>query len=186
MIHIKSVHIVNFRSIENETINFWSNKTVLVWKNWSWKTVILKALEKLLNSKKIKEKDFNNSKKTLSIEAVITYEWKDLNLYLESNFDWKEVKTKRSENKTISELLEKINVIYIPSDRNINKESSEDWYLKLIDIILKNKEEKIKEGRYSKEKIKELNDKSWEKKTTLLVSLLKLYLYSVSDRQNKN
>jgi len=53
-------------------------------------------------------------------------------------------------------------------------------------LILKNKEEKLKEGRYTKEKLKELNDKSGEKKTTLLVSLLKLYLYSVSDRQNKN
>jgi len=33
----------------------------------------LKALEKLLNSKKIKEKDFKNPKKKLSLEAIITY-----------------------------------------------------------------------------------------------------------------
>ncbi|NVP17817.1 AAA family ATPase [Candidatus Gracilibacteria bacterium] len=186
MIHIKSVHIVNFRSIENETISFGSNKTVLVGKNGSGKTVILKAIEKLLNSKKIKEKDFKNPKRKLSLEAIITYEGKDISIYLEAYFDGKETKIERNDNEDTIKLLEKINIIYIPSDRKINKENNEDGYLKLIDLILKNKEEKIKEGRFSKEKIKELNDKSGEKKTTLLVSLLKLYLYSVSDRQNKN
>ncbi len=184
MIQIKSIHIVNFRSIENETISFWENKTVFVWKNSSWKTVILKAIEKLINSKKIKEKDFKNTKKNLSLEAIISYEWKDISVKLESYFDWKEIINNRFENEKTKELLEKMNVIYIPSDRKINKDNKEDGYLKLIDLILKNKEKKLKEERYSKDKLKELNDKSWEKKTTLLISLLKLYLYSISDRKS--
>gem|GEM_PF-7094854 len=41
-----------------------------------------------------------------------------------------------------------MSVIYIPSDRKINKDNKEDGYLKLIDLILKNKEKKLKEERY--------------------------------------
>lgn len=184
MFHFKSILIQNFRSISNQNISFWENKTVFVGKNGSWKTVILKAIEKLINSKKIKEKDFKDKNKKIIIEAIISYEWKEISVKTEAFFEWKEIKILRNENKNINELFKKINIIYIPSDRKINKENKEDWYLKLIDLILKNKEEKLKEGRYWKEKLKELNDKSWEKKTTLLISLLKLYLYSTSDRKS--
>lgn len=184
MIQIKNIHIINFRSIDNEIVHFWKNKTVFVWKNGSWKTVILKSIEKLFNSKKIKEKDFKNIKKPLILEAIINYEGKDISIKLESFYNGKEIITNRDENEKSKELFKKINIIYIPSDRKINKDNKEDWYIKLIDLILKNKEEKLKEERYSKDKLKEINDKSWEKKTTLLISLLKLYLYSISDRKN--
>jgi predicted ATP-dependent endonuclease of OLD family len=56
--------------------------------------------------------------------------------------------------------------------------------MKLIDLILKNKEEKVKKDRYKKEKVKELNEKSGKRKTNLLISLLKLYLYSMEDRKS--
>jgi len=184
MFHFKSILIQNFRSISNQNISFWKNKTVFVGKNGSWKTVILKAIEKLINSKKIKEKDFKDKNKKIIIEAIISHEWIEIRVKIEAFFEWKEIKIIKNEDEKIKELLKKINIIYIPSDRKINKDNKEDWYLKLIDLILKNKEEKLKEGRYWKEKLKELNDKDWEKKTTLLISLLKLYLYSISDRKS--
>ena len=57
---LKQIHIQNFRNIEYQTIYLWERKTVFVGKNWSWKTIILKAIEKLINSKKIKIKDFKD------------------------------------------------------------------------------------------------------------------------------
>ena len=48
---LKQIHIQNFRNIEYQTIYLWERKSVFVGKNWSWKTIILKAIEKLINSK---------------------------------------------------------------------------------------------------------------------------------------
>lgn len=187
MFQIKKIHIINFRSVANQTIHFWKNKTVFVWKNNSWKTVILKAIEKLLNSKKIKEKDFKDKNKSVEIEAIIEENWKEHSIKIISSIEKKEVITKKiNYDKKIEEILEKINVIYIPWDRKINQENKENWYLKLIDLILKNKEEKIKNNRYKKERVEELNDKSWKRKTNLLISLLKLYLYSMDDRKSED
>lgn len=189
MFHIKNIHIQNFRSIEYQNIDFWKNKTVLVWKNNSWKTVILKAIEKLLNSKKIKKKDFLYKEKELIIEVTIVNKWKETSIKIKSNYDQKkdEVITKKiNYNEETKAILKKINVIYIPSDRKINKEKKENWYLKLIDLILKNKEINQKKSLYTRLEVKKLNKKSGRKKTTLLMTLLKLYLYSINEKYNND
>lgn len=188
MFQIKQIYIKNFRSIEEDTIIFWANKNVIVWKNWSWKTNILKALEKLLHSKKIKEKDFKKSNKEIILKAIISYKNTDFKINLESKLiDWKII-TKLSKNtEKENQLIKKINVIYIPSDRKISNKNKENWYVKLIDLILKNKEEdkKLKISNLKKN-IKKIDWKSWKKKTTLLISLLRLYIYSINETNNSD
>ena len=75
MYYLKQIHIQNFRNIEYQTIQFWKNKTVFVWKNGSWKTVILKAIDKLLNAKKIKEKDFRRKEKKNYFRSNSFLQW---------------------------------------------------------------------------------------------------------------
>lgn len=186
MFHIKQIHIQNFRNIEYQTIKFSKNKTVFVWKNWSWKTIILKAIEKLINSKKIKEKDFKDKNKVLILEAIVFFNNEEIKIKIESEFDWKKVISEDNFSKERQKFfLEKTNVIYIPSDRRINKEKTEDWYLKLIDLILRIKELKNKEiievAQKAKIKLANLKSKDWATKTTILISLLKLYLYSTKN-----
>lgn len=187
MYHIKNIHIQNFRSIEYENIKFWKTKTVFVWKNDSWKTVILKALEKLLNSKKIKEKDFKDKKKKLVLSVKIENEWKIIFVELEAKIEHKHIKIKTNlEEKEIKNFLKKVNIIYIPSDRKINKDNKENGYLKLIDLILNSKEESDDKSIFNraKDKLDLVNSKPARKKTTLLISLLKLYMYSLRNTKN--
>lgn len=186
---IKNIKIQNFRNIEKEIIDLWPNKTVFVWKNGSWKTIILKAIEKLFNSKKIKEKDFKNIKLPLILESEIIYNGKTIFLKIESIFDWKKVKiNKEKKKKDLSEIEKKLNVVYIPWDRKINKNNKENGYVKLVDLILKNKES-IDLKNIKKIELTKINDNyllDWENKTTLLITLLRLYIYSLINTNNDN
>lgn len=75
---IETLTIKNFRSIKGSlTVSFSDTKTVLVGKNNSGKTNILKALEILLGERwpyyiDIKEKDFFNKRERIEIKAVIS------------------------------------------------------------------------------------------------------------------
>ncbi len=182
MYHIEHILIQNFRAVEYEKIPFGKNKTVFVGKNNSGKTSCLKAIEKLLNSKKIKKRDFHNPKKTLILNAKIKSQDDHFHLKLEAYYDTNGniiVKNNFSEAKQ-KIFLEKLNLIYIPSDRRINSENKENGYIKLIDLILKVKEEWLKEiTKQAHKKLFSMDNKTGRKKTTLLVSLLKLYMYSI-------
>jgi len=115
MYYLKQIHIQNFRNIEYQTIQFWKNKTVFVWKNGSWKTVILKAIDKLLNAKKIKEKDFRRKEKKIILEAIVSYNEQDLKIKIESYFEDNEIINKTNfDGELQKDFLEKTNVIYIP------------------------------------------------------------------------
>lgn len=186
MYYIKNIFIQNFRGISYEKIVLWSNKTVFVWKNWSWKTTCLKAIEKLLNSKKIKEKDFKDKTNKLILEARIGFNDEDIHLKIEATYkDGKVEVISNLEEKKQKYILKKINLIYIPADRKINQENKEDWYLKLIDLILKTKEEKLdKIVKTAYKKLGTFNDETGRKKTTLLLSLLRLYMYSIANTKN--
>lgn len=185
MFQIKNIKIKNFRNIVDETINIWVNKTVFVWKNGSWKTIVLKAIEKLFNSKEIKEKDFKNIEEVLILESIFNYEWKDYIIRTEAFYDGKKVITRNLElEKDIKKILEKLNIIYIPSDRKINKNKKENWYMKLIDLILENKEKSKVILKKKKAKLESLDLQSGKRKTTLLISLLELYLYSINNTNN--
>lgn len=188
MFQIKKLHIQNFRGIEYETINFWKNKTVFVWKNGSWKTTILKALEKLFNSKKIKRKDFKKPKKKLILEVNVWYKKENIHLIIEAHISvkWEIIIKKVNQNQQIKSLIKKIQLVYIPSDRKINKENKENWYIKLIDLILKNKEANRNIKLKLWEKINLLNANTWRKKTNLLITLLRLYLYSINETNNND
>lgn len=185
MFHIKSINIKNFRSIKNASINFWKNKTVFVWKNGSWKTNILKALEKLINSKKIKEKDFKIKNKPLILEACLCYNKKEINLRIEAIFHKTKLTTNTHKHSIQTKnILKKIDLIYIPSDRKINKDNKENWYIKLIDLILKNKAANQEIIKNAEKNLNTIQTKSGRKKTTLLISLLRLYLYSINKNNN--
>ena len=90
---LKQIHIQNFRNIEYQTIYLWERKSVFVGKNWSWKTIILKAIEKLINSKRIKRKDFKDLEKKLILEATVIYNWEEIKIKIEAKFDSDEITT---------------------------------------------------------------------------------------------
>ena len=193
MYYLKQIHIQNFRNIEYQTIQFWKNKTVFVWKNGSWKTVILKAIDKLLNAKKIKEKDFRRKEKKIILEAIVSHNEQDLKIKIESYFEDNEIINKTNfDGELQKDFLEKTNVIYIPSDREINKDDSKNGYIKLIDLIIRNKElknENIKDNEIIKNARKKLSSwraRKWATKTTILISLLKLYLYSIQNLETNS
>ena len=193
MYYLKQIHIQNFRNIEYQTIQFWKNKTVFVWKNGSWKTVILQAIDKLLNAKKIKEKDFRRKEKKIILEAIVSYNEQDLKIKIESYFEDNEIINKTNfDGELQKDFLEKTNVIYIPSDREINKDDSKNGYIKLIDLIIRNKElknENIKDNEIIKNARKKLSSwraRKWATKTTILISLLKLYLYSIQNLETNS
>ncbi|MDD2870889.1 MAG: AAA family ATPase [Candidatus Gracilibacteria bacterium] len=185
MFQIKNIKIQNFRTIVDETIVIGVNKTVFVGKNGSGKTVVLKAIEKLFNSKDIKEKDFKNSEEVLILESVVNHDGKDFIVRTEAYFDGKEVITRNIiPDKETKKIFEKLNIIYIPSDRKINKDKKENGYMKLIDLILENKEQSKVILKKKKEKLEALDLESGKRKTTLLISLLELYLYSINNTNN--
>lgn len=142
MYHIEHIFIQNFRAIAQDTIVFSKNKTVFVGKNNSGKTSCLKALEKLLNSKKIKKKDFHNTKEKLILDATISTGEQTFHLRLEAIYNSGKITVNNNyEQERQKAFLKKLNLIYIPSDRKINSENKENGYIKLIDLILKTKEE---------------------------------------------
>ena len=180
---LKQIHIQNFRNIEYQTIYLWERKSVFVGKNWSWKTIILKAIEKLINSKRIKRKDFKDLEKKLILEAIVIYKQEEIKIRIEAKFDSDEITTVDNfSDEKQKEFLKKVNLIFIPADRKINKENKEDWYIKLIDLILKTKE--LKNDKLvlkAREKLSNLKSRDWATKTTILISLLRLYLFSIQN-----
>ena len=180
---LKQIHIQNFRNIEYQTIYLWERKSVFVGKNWSWKTIILKAIEKLINSKRIKRKDFKDLEKKLILEAIVIYKQEEIKIRIEAKFDSDEITTVDNfSDEKQKEFLKKVNLIFIPADRKINKENKEDWYIKLIDLILKTKELKNdKLVSKAREKLSNLKSRDWATKTTILISLLRLYLFSIQN-----
>ncbi|MBF0913973.1 AAA family ATPase, partial [Candidatus Gracilibacteria bacterium] len=138
---LKQIHIQNFRNIEYQTIYLGERKSVFVGKNGSGKTIILKAIEKLINSKRIKRKDFKDLEKKLILEATVIYNGEEIKIKIEAKFDSDEITTVDNfSDEKQKEFLKKVNLIFIPADRKINKENKEDGYIKLIDLILKTKE----------------------------------------------
>ncbi len=95
-------------------------------------------MKNCLTQKKSKKKILREKNKRLILESTIIYNNQEITLKIESTFDWKEVKTKKiNYDKDLKKFIKKVNLVYIPSDRKINKDNKENWYMKLIDLILK-------------------------------------------------
>lgn len=185
MFHLKEIKIKNFKSIWSQIIHFWINKTVFVGKNGTWKTNILHAVEKIFNpyNHNIKIWDFWDPKKKIkiSVKMSIQNEEKiiDLQAYIKK---WKVIQV-YSQN---SSLLKNIDLIYISSDRKINTHDPENGYYKLINLILENKKQNIKKWLKSDfQNIQSIHQSSSNQKTTLFITLLKLYLYSLNDKNTE-
>ncbi|RKW21367.1 ATP-binding cassette domain-containing protein, partial [Candidatus Gracilibacteria bacterium] len=180
---LKQIHIQNFRNIEYQTIYLGERKSVFVGKNGSGKTIILKAIEKLINSKRIKRKDFKDLEKKLILEATVIYNGEEIKIKIEAKFESDEITTVDNfSDEKQKEFLKKVNLIFIPADRKINKENKEDGYIKLIDLILKTKELKNdKLVSKAREKLSNLKSRDGATKTTILISLLRLYLFSIKN-----
>lgn len=185
MYSLKNIEVINFRNIEHQIISFWKNKTVFVGKNGSGKTILLKTIEKLLNSKKIKPRDFKDPKKNLSLKVRVHSDKTDFEVFLEAKLQNKKVELSTNfEEKEVNTFLQKLNLIYIPSDRKINN-IKENGYTKLIDLILNTKESKKLTLAYkAKQKLKTLKWKPGRLRTTILVSLLRLYMDTLSFTKN--
>lgn len=151
MYKLHKIKITNYKSIKYAEIFFSNNKTVFVWKNNSWKSNILKAVNLLFSwyHKNIDKNSFNDLSKEIIIEATIQKDLKEyLNLKITAYIKNKELIINYEKNyndeerKKIQDFFDNVDFIYIPSNRSFwNKNSA--WYKKMIDLILKNKAESI-------------------------------------------
>lgn len=82
---LQSCKIINFRSINNLSLNFDDKINNIVWKNWAWKTNVLQAISYLFG-----ENTFN-----LKNENIVSF-WEN-NLFIEWIFiDWSWIEQKLS------------------------------------------------------------------------------------------
>lgn len=187
MYHIQKLTVKNYKSLKNNIIDFWPNKTVFVGKNDVGKSNILKAIRVVFWYKLIKNTDFNNP-------------WEKIEIILELNLNNNVyeiiVQARLENNKVLSEIIipkeikqdyKKIELIYIPSDRKYQRYDSKSWFYKLINLILKNKENSNLEKKYFDKihSLWQIDKLSASKNTTLLITLLELYLHTIKYAKNE-
>lgn len=188
MFHFQNIHIKNFKSILDEKITFWKNKTVFVGKNNSGKSNILKAIEKVTNFDRasFKQSDFLDITKSIFIEAEIEYKWDLYSIDITAKYNIKTWKIKLLHNYTNTEFEKLIKTIYIRSDRKIERKNLDNGFNKIINLILENKKFFYKNNKNKDFKsIKTLRKENSDGKTSLFITLLKLYLYSIKSIQNQ-
>lgn len=142
---LKQITIKNYRSIENWTLTFSDNKTVLVWKNNAWKTNFLSVLEIFFSGKyptywNFSESDFFNIEKDIVLN--VEFEWID-KIWLIVSWNWIKCDTKWDwtyrKNKDLARIC---SFVYIPSNRSIDQHLRNNtyWrYWKLLQKILEYK-----------------------------------------------
>lgn len=187
MYYIQKISVKNYKSLKDNSIDFWPNKTVFVGKNDVWKSNILKAMRVAFWEKKIKVTDFNNSKEKIEICVELNINEKIYEIFVQAKIEKNEVNYEVIVPKQIKKIYKKIDLIYIPADRQYQKDDPNSWYYKLINLILKNKENSNLEKKYF-DKINwlwQLDKLSASKNTTLLISLLELYLHTIKDVKNE-
>lgn len=178
ILHIK---VQNYKSLENTQMEFWPNKNVFVWKNDSGKTNILKAIRVIFQDKKIKKNDFFDTMKKIYISLTLEI-WSEIFvLETHARINKSEIELEYIIPKKIEEFYKQIQIVYIPSDRKHKDKDPKSWYHRLINLILENKENTQLKNIYI-HKILELwqiGKLSASKNTTLLISLLELYLHTI-------
>lgn len=187
MYQIQTIYIKNYKSIQEEILDFWANKSVLVWKNDTWKTNFLKAIRCWLNHKKIKKSDFLDKKNRIEIKIIFRHKEQHYEILLKSKIINDSVKTDIVVPPEIEEYYNKTQIVYIPSDRKYKKKDKKSGYHTLINLILENKTHSNLEKIYL-DKINGLWNiakLSASKNTTLLISLLELYLHTIKHAKNE-
>lgn len=187
MFHFKHIHIKNFKSIKEQEIDFWVNKTVFVGKNSAWKSNILKAIEKVFafENTSFKESDFMDTTSPIIIRAKLQDGHSEYTLELQAIYNSKTKKIKIFLPELPKVIKEKIKTIYIRSDRKIDKNNTNNGFNRLISLILLNKEFFYQNKKKADFKsLKSLRQTSSEGKTNLFITLLKLYLYSIENTSN--
>lgn len=187
MFYFKSIHIQNFKSISDEYIDFWVNKSVFVGKNGSGKSNILKAIEKVFHfeNPQLKKTDFLNINNKIIISANLEYQTKTYAIILQAKYNKINQKITITRNHIPDEIKNHIKVIYIRSDRKIEKNNMYNWFHQLINLILENKEYyQTNKENIDFQNIKKLWESQSDEKTWLFITLLKLYLYSIKNTSN--
>lgn len=187
MYYIQKISVKNYKSLKDNTINFWPNKTVFVGKNDVGKTNILKAMRVVFWEKKIKLSDFNNSREKIEICIELNINSKIYEIFVQAKIKWDKIFSEIIIPKQVRSIYKQIELIYISSDRKYDRGDTNSWYYKLINLILKNKENSNLEKHYF-DKLNwlwQLDKLSASKNTTLLISLLELYLHTIKDVKNE-
>ncbi len=175
MISLGKISVSNFRSIEKQSVSFGENKTVFVGKNGSGKTNILYALAKVFEYKhnQISKKDFRDSSLPITITLEIRNGDNIDEIHLVAHLKNKVIKTKLLDPK---HLLKWSSFVYIPADRYVDKKQKQNWYNKLMKIILDNKMLAAETGVKKKE-LRKIT--GWDE-STLVIRMLQLYLASIA------
>lgn len=184
ILHIKAK---NYKSLKNLSLDLSENKNVFVGKNDSWKTNILKAIRVVFDDKKIKSTDFYNTQKKLSIEITFSVNNKKYILKTDARIQNNEVIVTREIPQEIQKYYDETQIIYIPADRKYKNKDPKSWYHKLINLILDNKETTQVKNIYIHKILElwQLGKLSASKNTTLLISLLELYLRTIKHAKNE-
>ena len=148
MYYIQKISIKNYKSLKNNIIDFWQNKTVFVGKNDVGKTNILKAIRVAFWEKKIKNTDFHDTSEKIEIIIELNVNQKLYNIQVQAKMKWEELFSEIIIAKEIQKLYKKIDLIYITADRKYEKNDKNSWYYKLINLILENKENTNIEKHY--------------------------------------
>ncbi len=186
MYQIQTIQVKNYKSIQEETIDFWANKNVFVWKNDTGKTNFLKAIRCWFNHKKIKKSDFLEKNKKIEITLYFRHKEKKYEIVLKSEIVNEKVITHINIPPEILKYYKKTQIVYISSDRKYKKKDKKSGYHTLINLILENKSQSNLENIYL-DKINGLWNiakLSASKNTTLLISLLELYLHTIKHAKN--
>lgn len=184
ILHLKAK---NYKSLKDISLDLWDNKNVFVWKNDSWKTNILKAIRVVFGDKKIKKTDFYNTQKKLNIELILSIKDEKYKISLEANLQKDEVIIQKNIPEEILDIYNSTEIIYIPADRKYKNKDPKSWYHRLINLILKNKETTKFRNIYIHKILElwQLGKLSASKNTTLLISLLELYLRTIKHAKNE-
>ena len=187
MYNIQKLSVKNYKSLKNNIIDFWSNKTVFVGKNDVWKSNILKAIRIVFWDKKIKITDFNNPWEKIEILLEIKSQNQIYVINVQARIENNAVLAEIIIPKQVRKIYKKIELIYIPSDRKYQRYDSKSGFYKLINLILKNKENTQLEQKYL-DKIQwlwQLEKLNASKSTTQLITLLELYLHTIKCVKNE-
>ncbi|USN58412.1 MAG: AAA family ATPase [Candidatus Peribacteria bacterium] len=190
MFQFRKIHIENFRTIESEEILFGENKTVFVGKNDAGKSNILKAIRMLFHqeNKKIKKSYFRDPAKEICVRGEVMYNEKIYEFTCRASLHREKVEFSYDpmDDETMS-VFQNINLIYIPSNRKLDTKDPDNGYNKLINLILENKENREFYDPVSvqQEGFDDIANKDDTEKTMFIISLLKLYLYSIRGANQK-
>lgn len=126
---IKSICIKNYRNIKNINIDFSKSETLLIWKNWQWKTSILEAIFFLSIWKAYRAKNWSESINFNEDFSLISWEIEEKKLFV-----WFQKSPKKQINFKVNDIKKKLidfiwnfsSVLFSPEDLRIITDSPQN------------------------------------------------------------